>query len=244
MWPQRPANEASVKGYAADLERERQATAARNLAAVKDAIMRSWPAELAKSAYGAATLPGDVYAGRVDPKSREAVQRAFDLAGFVTLGAGAVPAGRNEMRAGIKLRGGGETAETDLAWYFKDVKRKPGLSPMENRRFSSGAADYDAVAVPVRALNATQSKVNPDFSSTSTSAGELPYVFRKDGELYVSDGHHRINRAVHEGAQNVNVRLLDFDRRDTSAPLLDWSPEKAARSKAETDELMRLLFGE
>lgn len=49
----------------------------------------------------AATLPGDVMAGRVDPNSDEALARANDLAGVVTLGAGAVPGGG--LRAGAKI---------------------------------------------------------------------------------------------------------------------------------------------
>jgi hypothetical protein len=102
MWPQRQDSEAGVKDYAAELEGRRQAELDRYRAGIKDALMQSWPAELAKSAYGAATLPGDVYAGRVDPMSDEAVGRSAELAGLLTMGAGGIPAGRNEMRMGIK----------------------------------------------------------------------------------------------------------------------------------------------
>lgn len=47
------------------------------------------------SAQSAATLPGDVYAGRVDPRSDEGIQRATDLAGLAMTGgvAGAGPGG-------------------------------------------------------------------------------------------------------------------------------------------------------
>ena len=103
MWPQRQDSEAGVKDYAAELEGRRQAELDRYRAGIKDAIMQSWPAELAKSAYGAATLPGDVYAGKVDPMSDEAVGRSAELAGLLTMGAGGIPAGRNEMRMGIKV---------------------------------------------------------------------------------------------------------------------------------------------
>lgn len=209
-----------------------------------EALATTWPVKMAKSAYEAATLPGDVYAGRVDPMSDEAIGRSFDLAGLVTLGSGAVPASKGagqELRAGVKLRGGAETPETDLAWYFKDVKPKPSLTPAENRRFSAGATTYDSAVVPVRALNATQPKVNADFATTTSSSGELPYVFRKNGELYVSDGHHRINKVIHEGGENVRVRLLDFDGKDTSAPLLDWKPPKKSNFDISDDDLLREL---
>lgn len=50
---------------------------------------------------GAFSLPGDVYARRTDPRSDEAIERAFDLASAVTLGAGAIPAKGMELRAGV-----------------------------------------------------------------------------------------------------------------------------------------------
>ena len=58
--------------------------------------------EILDDLMAALMLPGDVYAGRVAPMSQEAIERGFDLAGAVTLGAGAVPSGANTLRAGIK----------------------------------------------------------------------------------------------------------------------------------------------
>ena len=60
-----------------------------------DAIKNSLIGSLVKSAAGAAALPGDVYAGRVDPMSQQGIERAADLAGFTTLGSFAAsrPAG-------------------------------------------------------------------------------------------------------------------------------------------------------
>lgn len=128
MWPQRRDSEAGVKDYAAELEQSRQADLERNRAAIKDAIMQSWPVELAKSAYGAATLPGDVYAGRVDPMSDEAVQRSADFAGLMTLGAGGVPAGRNEMRMGIKAYHGSPHDFDQFATRYPETgKVKPAF---------------------------------------------------------------------------------------------------------------------
>ena len=54
------------------------------------------------SAISGATLPGDVYAGRVDPNSDEGYKRALDLAGLVTGGSGAFPGEANDLRMGIK----------------------------------------------------------------------------------------------------------------------------------------------
>lgn len=71
-------------------------------------LSQTWPARLAKDAYGAVTLPGDVYRGKVSMYGEdghtnpEVINRSADLAGLVTLGAGAVPAEANSLRAGIK----------------------------------------------------------------------------------------------------------------------------------------------
>ncbi len=75
------------------------------LSRLGSALATTWPAQMAKSAFNAATLPGDVYAGRVDPNSEEALGRSVDLAGLATLGSGAFPAAKGagtELRAGIK----------------------------------------------------------------------------------------------------------------------------------------------
>jgi hypothetical protein len=97
-----PDTSEAAREMAARLVSRDQAASQAWRSGMAEALSESWPAELAKSAYGAVTLPGDVYAGKVNPMSDEAVGRAFELAGLVTGGAGAMPAGRNEMRMGIK----------------------------------------------------------------------------------------------------------------------------------------------
>jgi hypothetical protein len=57
---------------------------------------------LGKTAYSAVTAPGDALAGKLDPLSDEGARRVLDLAGFVTGGAGVVPAEAGALRAGIK----------------------------------------------------------------------------------------------------------------------------------------------
>ena len=51
-----------------------------------DALGQTLPAQIVKSIYQAARLPGDVYQGKVDPRSEEAIGRAADFAGSVMLG--------------------------------------------------------------------------------------------------------------------------------------------------------------
>lgn len=71
-------------------------------------LMETWPARVAKGVWGGVTLPGDVYQGNVSmtgpdgQTSPEVIQRAADLAGLLTFGSGVVPAGANELRAGIR----------------------------------------------------------------------------------------------------------------------------------------------
>lgn len=48
-----------------------------------DRLMQTWPARLAQAAYGAITLPGDVYNSPVPMTSEQMVPRAADLAGLV-----------------------------------------------------------------------------------------------------------------------------------------------------------------
>jgi hypothetical protein len=56
---------------------------------------------------GAATLPGDVYQGKVEAypglTSPETIRRSADLAGLLTMEAGAIPAAGNELRAGLQI---------------------------------------------------------------------------------------------------------------------------------------------
>jgi hypothetical protein len=104
---QRQDDDMALRGMASDLYQADNRRAQDYRAGIKEAILQSWPAELAKSAYGAVTLPGDVYAGKVNPMSDEAVGRSAELAGLMTLGAGAIRSGGpNELRMGIKPPGG------------------------------------------------------------------------------------------------------------------------------------------
>ena len=130
---------------------------------------------------------------------------------------------------------------TRTGFVFKDVQRKPTLSRAENRAISGGMKPGDVAVLPIRSLIATQSKVNADFADAASSAGELPYVVKKNGEYFVFDGHHRITKVAAEGGQNARVRLVDLDGTDRSAPLLEYDPVKSAANKKELDDLRAAL---
>jgi hypothetical protein len=88
--------------YALDLKARQEAADSASRQEFIGLLGETLPGQIVRELYGAVTLPGDVYAGKVDPRSDEAIKRSFDLAGALTLGAGVVPAGRNEMRMGIR----------------------------------------------------------------------------------------------------------------------------------------------
>lgn len=95
-WPQRPM------GVLGSADAFGNYTPTKRQMGLLEKLGMTWPARMVQSAMGAATLPGDVYAGRVNPNSDEAVGRAADLAGMLTLGASAVPAEANSLNMGIR----------------------------------------------------------------------------------------------------------------------------------------------
>lgn len=205
-------------------------------------VTDSIPAQAVKSAYSGLTSVGDAWDGKIAPEDMQT--RAMDAAGMLTLGAGAIPAEANSLRMGVKLMSGAESDPTLTGWTFKDVVGKPQLSAAENRRFNDMVMTPRQEVVPIRSMYATQQTVNPDFAVTESSAGTLPNVVRKDGQLYVYDGHHRLTKVAEEGGQNARVNLYDFDNPESAqTPLLDYDPFRHAAQSAEDQSLLDELFG-
>jgi hypothetical protein len=67
----------------------------------QDRLKQTTLASILRDAADAYTAPARAYRGELDPMSDDAVKNMADLAGMVTLGAGAVPAERNALRAGM-----------------------------------------------------------------------------------------------------------------------------------------------
>lgn len=71
-------------------------------------LTETWPARTIQSALSALMLPGDVYQGNISMQgddgrtNPQAIGRSADLAGLLTMGAGAAPGGANELRAGVR----------------------------------------------------------------------------------------------------------------------------------------------
>lgn len=92
------------------------------------ALADTWPARLAKSAFSAAKLPGDVFQGKVevDPNNPEFMERAVGLA---TMAAPVNPA----IRAGDRMVAGSGRAMT---------KNKP-VVPSTKELYDEGVKDFD-----------------------------------------------------------------------------------------------------
>lgn len=74
---------------------------------IMGALAQTWPARMVKGAVSAMALPGDVYAGRVDPMSDEGIGRAFELGGLMSLGS--IPAASVPRAAGEVVLGSAAT---------------------------------------------------------------------------------------------------------------------------------------
>jgi hypothetical protein len=137
------------------------------------------------------------------------------------------------------LMGGGTSDPTQTGWTFKDVDRSLNTSKSENRKIAGDTSRIEEV--PINQLYATQPSVNPDFATTSSSAGEAPLVVRKNKKMFIQDGHHRLTKAAEAGSQTAKVRFIDLDNVDNSTPLLDWSKEKTQFVEADQDLLDELF---
>lgn len=133
-----------------------------------------------------------------------------------------------------------EETRLHVGLHFRGIKHVQ-LTRLENLIISDHRMAPKVVVLPIRAIWASQERVNDDFATTETSSGMLPIVIRKDDEFYMLDGHHRTMRVGEEGGQTVRVELYDFDRKPDLTPLLDYDFEKAERLKAEMDEIFREL---
>jgi hypothetical protein len=157
---------------------------------INEALGQTWPAQMAKSAYSAATLPGDVYSGQVDPNSDEAIRRSADLAGMMTLGAGAVPATANELRMGI--RSGTRYLHGTLADHVPSIKENyltPDVSDYTKQFYGDDVPEAVFMAAegdPKRAFSSIRGQIGKKLGKhpADVTADDI----EKHGALIVSSG--------------------------------------------------------
>jgi hypothetical protein len=232
------------------------------------------PGQIVRELYGAVTLPGDVYAGKVDPRSDEAIQRSFDLAGALTMGAGVVPAGRNEMRMGIKAYHGsphdfdqfsmskigtGEGAQAyghglyfaekeGIAKGYRDaLKPGKGMTPTDTAARAIDGSGGDVAA----ALKAISERID-DAAARGVPYDEIKSLMQAKNILNVQP--QRATGRMYEVELNTTPdRLLDWDKplreqSDAIRRALGWTPdaEKAykAAQGADDNALLNALMGD
>lgn len=210
-------------------------------------LTETWPARLAKSAMEALMLPGEGYQGKfaVQPEKpgwitegdlinqgaadQELMRRSNDLAGLLTLGAGAVPAEAHSLRAGMKYLPSSQSLATPPAPTAAEMLRASRVE-----------------SVPLSQAKGTQPKMNWEKFDKGDHPGPLiegyadkpVAVRREDGEYLIFDGHHRTARALNDGKQNLDMYVINAK---------DYAPQYAGRkpapSRISDDDLLKELFG-
>lgn len=134
---------------------------------VWDALGQTLPAQIVKSIYQAARLPGDVYQGKVDPRSDEAISRAADFAGGVMLGG--FPLGAAVGREAA--------AQGGMALGIVPVQKVGGLlaQPTKNQAATTKVNFDDHSSLIAKALE-DQFKVPVNISRSKTDWGESHYI--------------------------------------------------------------------
>lgn len=164
-----------------------------------DLLGQTWPARMAKSAYGAVTLPGDVYAGRVDPLSDEGIGRAADLAGVTASGTFA-GAPRGALGAGPTM---------------------PAKTPVKTVRLPIETIEHGESAMPGGRLMAPDAeKLIADYASRPTKLPPVMVVAPEEagGKYMIYDGSLRLEAAKRRGAK-------DIEAYDPAGPLLTHEQE-------------------
>jgi hypothetical protein len=112
---------------------------------VGEALSGIWPVRLVQSMIDAAKLPGDVYAGRVDPRSDEGIGRAFDLA---SVASPAGPSVRSAPAAVPALSPRAELAES-AGRVGMDLP-VAALMPRPVQKVAAGLSDLPVVGAPLQ----------------------------------------------------------------------------------------------
>lgn len=210
---------------------------------VLDALMQTWPARLAKGAYSAVTLPGDVYQGNVSMygpdghTNPEVINRSADLAGLVM--GGGVPM----AETGALGMAGGKIGAPEARRYL------PSSSSLETP--PAPTVEDMIRAARMESVSLAQARgTQPKMQWDRFNAGDHPppmleqyadkpvAVRREDGEYLIFDGHHRTVNALNDGLDKMDMHVIDAK---------DYAPEFAGRAPApETmsiDDILDALLG-
>jgi hypothetical protein len=242
-----------IADYVGLLNADKQRAEDERRARIMDALAESWPAQLAKETYRAVTLPGEVYAGRVDPMSDEAVKRSFDLAGLLTLGAGAVPAGKNEMRMGIKAYHGSphDFDRFDMSKIGTGEGAQAyghGLYFAGNEKVAKGYRDALSPStidgVPVKGMTKPLSQSDDDILraviSMEKSTQDARWRLDRMNRL---DLMEKLDEMVASGRIGKAGRMYEVNLNTTPDRLLDWDKPLSGQPQAVRDALLKAAQG-
>ncbi len=173
---------------------------------LSDLLSQTWPARAGRSLADAFMLPGDVYAGRIDPLSEKGLGRAADLAGGIM--GGSFGAARGATLGSGPVRG----------TFYDTIKTpiNPGISGIESivspavrigDQVYTGSMHADAFAKAVNAGHPENAAMNSGFL---TSSGK--FVDREEAA--------RIASAARQTSKKSLSNLGTEDIRDVSPPAL------------------------
>lgn len=188
----------------------------------KFGLADTWPARLAKAVYGGLTLPGDVYAGKVDPSSEEAIERSFDLAGVI------VPGGRALVRSAPKpgapppplpeVQPGSPIAEA--ARRVSEVAPEPVNVP---RAFSSDSMPVQRTAQSIRNLPIIGDAIPKATGEMADQLGNARNAIASSyGEGSGPNVASRISRTLDTAAEQEALAAREATAQGDAAVLAAW----------------------
>lgn len=190
-----------------------------------------------RSAWGAATLPGDVATGKVDPGSQEAIQRSTDLAGLLTLPSVGAEADPNTLNAFTAYHGSPHSFDQfDMSKIGTGEGNKAyghGLYFADNEEVAKGYRDTlspgdltnpnDVASLYLKGFNDKSAAIESmRQNAASHSPGDAigPDVLNQAADLLASGHQPKNPGAMYQVGINANPdHFLDWD-----APLSEQHP--------------------
>ena len=181
------------------------------------------------SLYGAAQLPGDVYAGRVDPMSEKGFERAQELAQLAMTGG----FGGASAKAGQAVLGSGPVRRTPkptpveqtsgIGWDQNRINKEINYSHYDDGRSKAMVAfvnpnDFLAATTPSAkaAKNIAKEAGALDLKQLSNES-QSPFLKVENGKITNHEGRHRMAAMAAAGYDRVPV-ILDYGKGSNLSP--------------------------
>ena len=169
-----------------------------------DKLGQTWPAQIFRHALSAAMLPGDVYAGRVDPLSDDAIGRSTDLAGLAMLGTTGAPMG-SLVSGFIRPKSGLPIPPQAVPADIKETISTPALNL--GGKIYRGHNHSDALERAARELNLTFDQIVERFGGEK-SFWEAEGFLTNNGRFVSRAGAAKIDEAA--TLKLMNPEIIDI----------------------------------